>query len=127
MLVDEVSITVTAGRGGEGLVHFRREKYVPKGGPDGGDGGDGGDVWLTVKAATHTLALYASRKTFAAGGGEAGRPKNQHGKNGSVLELTVPPGTLVWDVKASPAEPRLLADLTLVGERMCVARGGQGG
>ncbi|MBI4175426.1 GTPase ObgE [Candidatus Berkelbacteria bacterium] len=126
MLVDDVTITVRAGRGGDGLVHFRREKYVPKGGPDGGDGGDGGDVWITVKPTTHTLAQYAGQKVFAAEDGEHGRPKNQHGKNGKALELVVPPGTLIWDV-TDPEKRRLTADVTLVGERLRMARGGQGG
>lgn len=120
--VDEVRIHVEAGDGGRGCVSFRREKYVPRGGPNGGDGGKGGDVLLQVDAGLATLLDLAYPQTLRAGRGEHGRGKDQHGANGADLVLRVPPGTLVFD-----EEDRLIADLVRPGETAVVARGGRGG
>lgn len=129
MLVDEVIITVKAGKGGNGSVHFRREKYVPKGGPDGGDGGDGGDVVLVADPALHTLAEYARKRDYVAEDGEGGKPKKMHGKNGKDTRLRVLPGTLVFEGTRHGTDVRWheLADLTTAGQELRVARGGKGG
>jgi GTP-binding protein len=121
--VDEVHIRVEAGDGGNGCVAFRREKYVPRGGPSGGDGGDGGDVVLAVDPGLTTLLDLSYPQQLRSGRGEHGRGKNQYGKRGEDLVLRVPAGTLVWD--ADTAE--LLADLRSPGERTIVAHGGRGG
>lgn len=130
MLVDEVTITVKAGKGGAGLAHFRREKFVPRGGPDGGDGGDGGDVWVTVDRAQHGLQSFARGVTvFSAENGEQGRAKKQHGADGADLELVVPPGTVIWEGKEHEGEVwwKQIADLTLPGEKFLLAKAGRGG
>lgn len=129
MLVDEAIIRVRAGRGGNGLVHFRREKYVPKGGPDGGDGGDGGDVWLVADPALHTLSEYVRKREYAAGNGEPGRPKKQHGADGVDIELRVLPGTIVWQGSGAATSKtwNQVIDLVEPGQRFCLARGGRGG
>jgi len=121
--VDEVRIRVEAGDGGRGCASFRREKYVPRGGPNGGDGGDGGDVVLTVDPGLSTLVDLSYPQHLRAGRGEHGRGKDQHGACGADLVLRVPPGTLVYDAEAG----ELLADLRAAGERAVVARGGRGG
>lgn len=121
MLVDDATIEVSAGKGGRGLASFRHEKYVPRGGPDGGDGGDGGDVSIVVDPAVHTLFDYFRLKKFSAQDGENGRKKKATGKSGEDLNLKVPPGTQVFD------GDRLLADLTKPGEKLLIVRGGKGG
>jgi GTPase len=121
--VDEVRVRVAAGDGGPGCVSFRREKYVPRGGPNGGDGGHGGDVVLEVDAGLATLVDLSYPQHLRAGHGERGRGKDQHGARGADLVLRVPPGTLVYDV----ATEERLADLRRPGERAVVARGGRGG
>ncbi len=121
MLTDEAKIFIKAGKGGDGAVSFRREKYVPKGGPDGGDGGDGGDVYLICSNNTHTLTDYARKKEWQAENGENGRPKKQTGKGGEDLELPVPPGTLV------KIENSTTYDFTEVGKKLLIAKGGHGG
>src|SRR5438105_3665192 len=121
--VDEVRVRVEAGDGGRGCVSFRREKYVPRGGPNGGDGGDGGDVVLVVDPGLSTLVDLSYPQQLRAGRGEHGRGKDQHGAQGADLVRRVPPGTLVYDV--DPGE--LVADLRGAGERAVVARGGRGG
>ena len=121
--IDLVEINVRAGRGGNGCVSFRREKYVPKGGPDGGDGGKGGDVFLEAVVGLETLADFEYSAHFNAEDGEHGRGKKQHGANGQDLVIPVPCGTVVWDSKTG----FLLGDLTRPGERLLVARGGRGG
>jgi len=121
--VDEVLIRVEAGDGGSGCASFRREKYVPRGGPSGGDGGDGGSVVLTVDPGLSTLLDLSYPQTLRAARGEHGRGKEQHGKSGADLVLRVPAGTLVYD--ADGGEP--LGDLRGAGERVVVARGGRGG
>src|SRR6266704_654500 len=119
--VDEVRVRVAAGDGGRGCVSFRREKYVPRGGPNGGDGGDGGDVVLAVDPGLATLVDLSYPQHLRAGRGEHGRGKDQHGACGADLVLRVPPGTLVYDAGTE----ELLADLRAAGERAVVARGGR--
>ena len=97
MFVDEAQIHVKAGDGGEGCVSFRREKYVPKGGPDGGDGGDGGSVIVRAVAGTDSLAAIVNRKHWRAEDGGPGRGDNCHGRRAPDLIVPVPPGTLVFD------------------------------
>jgi GTPase len=121
--VDEVRVRVEAGDGGDGCTSFRREKYVPRGGPNGGDGGNGGDVVLRVDPGLSTLLDLSYPQTLRAGRGEHGRGKDQHGARGDDLVLRVPPGTTVWD-EASGALP---ADLRAPGEHAVVAHGGRGG
>ncbi len=110
------------GRGGDGALSFRREKYVPKGGPDGGDGGRGGDVVIVSDPELRDLSGFRSKQHLKAGKGMPGRGSNKHGANGDDVELLVPAGTQVLD-----AEGRLLADLTRPGGRVVAARGGAGG
>jgi len=121
--VDEVTIHVQAGEGGRGCVSFRREKYVPRGGPDGGDGGRGGDVLLEATDRKQTLLDFRYRHLFKAPNGAHGRGKNQHGRGGEDLVLEVPVGTLVKD----PETGEVLADLTRPGDRWQAAHGGRGG
>lgn len=122
MFVDEVEIIVHSGKGGDGCVSFRREKYVPRGGPDGGDGGSGGHVFLLTDPGLNQLLPYRYKKVFRAQNGGHGRGKNQTGHNGENLYLPVPPGTIVYD-----NEGHLVADLTEPGQVIRVARGGRGG
>jgi GTP-binding protein len=121
--VDEVRIRVEAGDGGSGCVSFRREKYVPRGGPNGGDGGAGGDVVLAVDPGLVTLLDLSYPQHLRAGRGEHGRGKEQYGARGEDLVVRVPPGTLVLDADSGEQ----LADLRHPGERAVVARGGRGG
>src|SRR5947199_9430419 len=121
--VDEGLVRVAAGDGGSGCFSFRREKYVPRCGPNGGDGGDGGDVVLSVDPGLSTLLDLSYPKHLRAGRGEHGRGKDQHGARGADLVLRVPPGTLVYDTETDA----LLTDLRAAGERAVVAHGGRGG
>jgi GTP-binding protein len=121
--VDEVRVRVEAGPGGRGCVSFRREKYVPRGGPNGGDGGDGGDVVLRTDPGLSTLVDLSYPQRLRAGRGEHGRGKDQHGARGADLVLRVPVGTLVYD----DATGEQLVDLCLPGQSAVVARGGRGG
>ncbi len=123
MFIDEAVIFVKAGKGGDGVVHFRREKYIPFGGPDGGDGGKGGDVILEVNPSLNTLYHFRQKKNYKAQDGAPGGKQNMTGKSGEDLIIHVPPGTLVY--KADSGE--LLGDLTEKGQRLIVARGGRGG
>ncbi|AKU25909.1 GTPase ObgE [Geobacillus stearothermophilus] len=123
MFVDQVKIYVKGGDGGNGMVAFRREKYVPKGGPAGGDGGKGGDVVFVVDEGLRTLMDFRYQRHFKAPRGENGMSKNQHGKNAEDLLVKVPPGTVVIDADTN----EVLADLTEAGQRFVVARGGRGG
>lgn len=118
--VDEAPITVQAGNGGDGCLSFRREKYIPKGGPDGGDGGDGGSVYLVADEAINTLVDYRYQRRHRAGNGEPGRGGNCTGRGGDDLELQVPVGTTVLDEDTG----EVLGDLTAVGQRLKVAQGG---
>ncbi|OIO53005.1 hypothetical protein AUJ46_06295 [Candidatus Peregrinibacteria bacterium CG1_02_54_53] len=123
MFLDQATISVTGGNGGDGCVSWRREKYIPKGGPYGGDGGRGGDVILEADPNTDTLSDFAAKKRFAAQSGGDGRGKKCHGADGQPLVLLVPPGTIV--TRADTAE--ILADLAASGQRVTVAIGGRGG
>ena len=123
MFYDEVKIYVKGGDGGDGAVAFRREKYVPYGGPAGGDGGDGGDVVFYVDTHLNTLYRFSRQRHFKAPGGEHGRGKNQHGASGDDLRVPVPPGTVVYDAGTD----ELLGDLTEAGQELVIARGGRGG
>ena len=130
MLIDEAIIQVKAGDGGNGLAHLRREKFVPKGGPDGGDGGAGGDVWLIADPALHTLSTYVRQRRFQAENGEGGRPKQQTGADGEDCLLRVLPGTLIWQASSEQNKEQswqLVADLAELGQRFLIARGGKGG
>lgn len=121
--VDQATIRVKAGNGGHGCLSFRREKFVARGGPDGGNGGDGGDVFLVANDATNTLADFSVAKRYAAQSGRGGAGKNMTGRNGDSLDVQVPCGTVVHDVDTS----ELIGDLTEAGQRLLVAKGGQGG
>ena len=121
MFHDRARIHVQAGRGGNGGLSFRRERYVPKGGPDGGDGGRGGDVVLLADPELRDLAGFRSKRLFRAGQGEPGRGSGKHGANGKDVELRLPVGTQVFE------EEQLVADLVAPGARLVVARGGTGG
>ena len=128
MFVDEVDIHVVAGDGGNGCLAFRREKFVPRGGPSGGDGGPGGSIVIVASAHTNTLISYRFHPEFDAGRGQHGMGSNCTGKAGGDLELAVPLGTLVYEKTEDPEQPwKLLADLAHEGERVLVARGGHGG
>jgi GTP-binding protein len=118
--VDEATIDVKAGDGGNGCVSFRREKYIPKGGPDGGDGGDGGSIYLVADTGLNTLADFRYDRRFQARYGENGAGRNCTGKSGEDLEVRVPAGTLVYEDETD----ELLGDLVEDGQRLLVARGG---
>ena len=122
-LVDEAEITVRAGNGGNGCVGFRREKFIPLGGPDGGDGGDGGDVWLEADENLNTLVDFRHQRTFKAQRGENGMGSQRYGKGGEDIVVRVPVGTVVTNV----ATDEVIGDMTRHGERLLVARGGKGG
>jgi len=121
--VDEVNIQVRAGDGGRGCVSFRREKFVPMGGPDGGDGGDGGDVWFRVDSELGTLLDFRYKVHYKAESGGHGMGKKMHGKGGEDLIIRVPPGTLVHDAETG----ELLADLTEPDQQVLLLKGGMGG
>lgn len=123
MFVDRAKIHVKAGNGGSGCVSFRREKYLPKGGPDGGDGGKGGDVILMADANLATLLDFRYRPHYHAQRAQHGKGSNKHGKNGEDLILKVPVGTVIKDYETG----EMLADLTEEGQTKVAARGGKGG
>ncbi len=123
MFVDRVTVYVKGGDGGAGCRSFRREKYVPKGGPDGGDGGDGGDVVVRALAGADSLADIVNRKHWRADDGGRGMPDNCHGRRSRELVIHVPPGTLIYDRDRG----NILRDLTEAGDEVVVARGGRGG
>ena len=120
---DEALIRVRAGDGGDGCVSFRREKYIPRGGPDGGDGGDGGDVTLTLDPDINTLADFRARKVFRAGNGRAGAGRDRSGAAGNHLRIPVPPGTRVTEADTQ----EVLGELNAGRTELLVARGGRGG
>jgi GTPase len=119
---DRARIDVQAGRGGDGSLHFRREKHVPKGGPDGGDGGPGGDVVLVADPDLRDLSAFRIKRRYKAGSGEPGRGALKHGATGEALELRVPVGTQVLN-----EQEQVIADLAVPGARMVAARGGIAG
>jgi len=121
--IDEARVHVRAGKGGNGAVAFRREKFVPKGGPSGGDGGDGASVVMVVDGGLSTLLDFRYRKEYLAPSGQPGANKDKYGRGGEDLIVRVPPGTQIFD----DATGDLLADLRRDGERFVVARGGKGG
>ena len=121
--IDEVKIEVQAGHGGRGCLSFRREKYVPRGGPDGGDGGAGGDVVAVADPQLTTLLDLRYQRLYRAGRGVHGKGKDQHGKRGEEMVIPVPVGTTIRDAGSG----ELLADLSAPGERVVIARGGKGG
>ncbi len=121
--VDEASITVTAGKGGPGSVSFRREKYIPRGGPDGGDGGDGGSVWLVGNSGLNTLADFRHARHFKARNGEPGAGRQRTGRSADDIDIAVPLGTIVT---ASETGERI-GEITAEGQRLLVARAGEGG
>lgn len=121
MFVDKVSVLVKAGRGGNGAVSFRHEKFVDKGGPDGGDGGNGGDVVLIGSTRQNTLAAFRYKQEVTAKDGSPGSKRKRHGKSAPHLEVLVPVGTVVYDGET------LVADITEDGQRAIVAKGGKGG
>lgn len=123
MFIDQAIIYITSGKGGNGVIHFRREKYVPRGGPDGGDGGRGGDVVLLVASTLNTLAAFRHQSRFRAEDGSNGAKQNMTGKSASDLVVPVAPGTLVYDHESGV----LLGDLVEAGQRLIVAVGGRGG
>lgn len=123
MFVDEVEIRVESGKGGDGCVSFRREKYVPRGGPDGGDGGDGGSVILRARHGVNSLAALAHRKHWKAKNGQPGEPAQRHGASAEDLRLDVPPGTVILDADRGFT----IKDLKEEGDQVVIARGGKGG
>jgi GTP-binding protein len=123
MFADRAKIIIKSGKGGDGHVSFRREKYVPNGGPDGGDGGKGGDVIFVVDDGLNTLSDYRYKRKFAAQAGEDGGKRNCHGKNGEDLILKVPEGTVIKDA----ASEKVIADMSRENRRAVILRGGRGG
>src|SRR5688572_24148201 len=127
MFVDEVDIHVVAGSGGNGSLSFRREKFVPRGGPDGGDGGHGGSVYVVATPTKNTLVDFRFHPEFKANPGRHGQGSNRTGHTAHDLEIAVPIGTLVFEKEAPDNDLRLLADLAHEGDRVLVAKGGRGG
>ena len=121
--VDEADLRVEAGRGGDGCASFRREKYIPRGGPNGGDGGDGGSVYLVAREGINTLVDFRVHRRFKAKRGRGGAGQNMTGASGEDLHIDVPKGTIVADVDTGET----LGDLTEDGQTLLVARGGRGG
>lgn len=122
-LVDEAEILVSAGNGGNGCASFRREKFIPLGGPDGGDGGDGGSVWLVADENLNTLIDFRHQRQFRAQRGENGMSRQMYGKKGEDTEIRVPVGTVVTQIE----NEEIIGDLTKHGQRLKVAQGGKGG
>jgi GTP-binding protein len=127
MFVDEVDIHVTAGDGGRGCLSFRREKSVPRGGPDGGDGGAGGSIYIVASPRKNTLIDFRYHPEFEARRGQHGQGSNRTGHSAADLEIEVPNGTVVYEKDPAGGELRLLADLTEEGRKVLVAKGGRGG
>lgn len=123
MFIDQVTIHVKSGKGGDGMVHFHREKFIPRGGPDGGDGGKGGDVIFEVKPTLNTLSSFRQNQKFKADEGAKGGPSQMTGRNGKDLVIYVPPGTILFDADTG----ELIGDLTERGEKLTVLKGGRGG
>ncbi len=123
MFVDEAQIKIRAGKGGDGAMSFRHEKFVPKGGPDGGDGGNGGSVIFAVDSNANTLVLFRYKQQFKAENGANGQGARKHGTTGADLVIPVPPGTIVRDADTG----QVLADLSEKDDRVVLARGGRGG
>src|SRR5512139_3217744 len=120
MFIDEAEIQLQSGRGGDGMVHFHREKYKPKGGPDGGDGGRGGDIILEVSPTLNTLYSFRHKSRFHAQDGRRGGVNNMTGRSGEDLVIHVPPGTMIFNNISG----NLLGDLIQPEERLTIAKGG---
>ncbi len=125
MFIDEVKINIEAGKGGDGAASFRREKYIPKGGPDGGDGGKGGDIIIKVDNNLDTLSHFNSKKFYKAEDGERGKHRRMHGKNGQDIVLSVLPGTVIYEIINGSKEK--IVDLLNEKQKYIIAKGGQGG
>jgi len=123
MFVDEAKIYVKAGYGGNGCLSFRREKFIPKGGPDGGNGGDGGNVYFKAVRNIDTLLDFAGKHHWIAQNGKGGEGCNRHGANGEDMVIKVPPGTLIYDTDLD----LMIKDMNKVGVKVCICRGGKGG
>ena len=123
MFADSAKIIIKSGKGGDGHVSFRREKYVPNGGPDGGDGGHGGDLIFQVDLGLNTLADFRHKRKYAAGNGEEGGKRNCHGKNGEDKIVKVPPGTIIRDA----ASNKVIEDMSGENTRQIILRGGKVG
>jgi len=123
MFIDRVTVEIEAGKGGDGCASFRREKYVPRGGPDGGDGGNGGSVIVIAEAGVDSLSELVHRKHWRAKGGTPGGGSNRHGANAADLVIHVPPGTVLIDAKGDFE----LKDLAVAGQSVVAAQGGRGG
>ncbi|MFH1613703.1 MAG: GTPase ObgE [Planctomycetota bacterium] len=123
MFIDQAKIWVKAGDGGHGCVSFRREKFVAKGGPDGGDGGNGGSVYFEASPDLDTLLDFSGRSLWKAANGKPGEGANRHGADGQDLVIKVPPGTLIYDIDLDI----MIKDLADVGRKVCICRGGRGG
>ncbi|MEO1129469.1 MAG: GTPase ObgE, partial [Planctomycetota bacterium] len=121
MFIDQAKIYIRSGDGGNGCVSFRREKYIPKGGPDGGDGGRGGDIIAVADPNVNTLMHFRYKRHFKARRGEDGRGKNQHGANADDITITVPPGTMIFN----DDDDSLICDLD-EGQSLVLAKGGKG-
>ncbi len=123
MFIDQAEIYVSSGKGGDGMVHFRREKYVPRGGPDGGDGGKGGDVIFKVQAHINTLSAFRHVRRYIADDGKKGGANNRYGKSADDLIILVPAGTIIYDADSD----EILGDLTNDGQQLLICKGGRGG
>ncbi|PYR96350.1 MAG: GTPase ObgE, partial [Acidobacteria bacterium] len=123
MFIDEANITVKAGGGGHGCIAFRREKFVPKGGPSGGNGGHGGSIYLVADTHENTLLKFRFNHTFRAERGRHGEGSNRHGRSGEDLEIRVPVGTVIYDDETG----EILHDFTQANESVLIAKGGRGG
>jgi GTP-binding protein len=123
MFTDQVEIYVRSGKGGDGMVHFHREKFITHGGPDGGDGGKGGDIVFEVRHTLNTLSAFGQNQKFKADDGVRGGPSQRSGKYGKDLVIPVPPGTLIYDAESG----ELIGDLTERGQRLIICKGGRGG
>ena len=123
MFADRARITIKSGKGGDGHVSFRREKYVPNGGPDGGDGGKGGDIIFVVDPGLNTLVDFRQKRKYAAGSGEEGGKRNCHGKNGADLIIKVPAGTVIREAESG----KVIADMSGDNQRQVILSGGRGG
>ncbi|MDP1548144.1 MAG: GTPase ObgE [Anaerolineales bacterium] len=123
MFIDQVNIHVKSGKGGDGMVHFRREKYEPRGGPDGGDGGKGGDVIFEVKSTLNSLSKFRKNERFEADPGKGGGGSQMTGRGGKDLIIYIPPGTVIYDAESG----ELIGDLTETGQQLMVCKGGRGG
>ena len=127
-MIDSTLIHIRSGDGGNGVVSFRREKFAPNGGPDGGDGGNGGDIFLIADRTLNTLKKFQYRQKFEAVAGGDGSSKKRHGATSDDLVITLPVGTEVWEVSSDPNKPEeLIADLSNDGDTVVAAKGGRGG